>query len=151
MNYIAIHNTESDLKHYGVLGMKWGVRKARNKAYKKERKRLYSKYTSATKSLDKKISNAKRAKKMKPHLAYKYDAIKNKALYNYHRDLVAKMGKKDYNKYAEMAQKQKTKVLVTNLLVGPIGLIPMTAAAVANPSSMPALNARDVRSAKNRR
>lgn len=151
MKYIAINNSESDLKHYGVLGMKWGVRKARNKAYKAERKRLHSKYTSATKSLDKKISNAKRAKKMKPELAYKYDAIKNKALYNYHRDLVAKMGKKDYDKYAYMAQKTKTKTQVALLLTGPIGAIPMSVAAVANPSSMPTLNARDVTSAKNRR
>lgn len=149
MEYIAINKSESDLNHYGVLGMKWGVRKARNEAYKKERKRLYNKYTSATKSLDKKISNAKRAKKMKPHLAYKYDAIKNKALYNYHRDLVAKMGKKDYNKYAEMAQKAKTKMMVTNLLVGPIGNIPVTIASIADPSKIPALNYRDKKSMRN--
>lgn len=43
MNYYGyIFKRESDLTHYGVLGMKWGVRKNPQKAYTKANKKLHS-------------------------------------------------------------------------------------------------------------
>ena len=51
------YNYSDELRHYGVLGMKWGVRRARKKG------KTYSYKSSITKSYEKKAAKAKQAGK----------------------------------------------------------------------------------------
>lgn len=65
-------DNESELKHYGVLGMKWGVRKDPKKAYEKAKKKmakLDDKATKATRKADNSyysfFTSKRRAKKLR--------------------------------------------------------------------------------------
>ena len=77
------YNYTNELCHYGVLGMKWGVRKGRSTSSKSTRKRKTSNYhddykkahsgkynKSAVKNMTNKIGNSKRVKELKANYEF---------------------------------------------------------------------------------
>lgn len=67
----------SELKHYGILGMKWGVRKNPDKAYSKasnKLRKLDAKITKKNTTTAKKLDKYEKAQYKADNAAYKADA-----------------------------------------------------------------------------
>ena len=69
--YYAVQRSGASLQHYGVKGMKWGVRKAIEKGGAKGERKLEKQYAKAAKKLAKLTENANI--KRQNELANKYD------------------------------------------------------------------------------
>ena len=69
--YYAVERTGSSLQHYGVKGMKWGVRKAIEKSGVKGERKLNRQYAKAQKKLAKLTENADA--KRQSELSKRYD------------------------------------------------------------------------------
>lgn len=104
MSYYAVHRSNSDdeLMHYGVLGMKWGIRKARKQGVDYAYKSHGQKRTE--KKLEKQINKNANTSKIR-NTQSKLDHLKR-------RD-------ENRQKYAESTSVGKT--VVKGLLMGPFG------------------------------
>lgn len=106
MNYYGyIFKRESDLTHYGVLGMKWGVRKNPQKAYVKANKKLHS-------LRGKSVALNLKAQKKKARV---YRSWSDPETYSrrLHRIALMEVKSEKYAKRAERWSKQMDKVFAT--------------------------------------
>ena len=148
MSTYIIHNGE--LCHYGVPGMKWGIRKARQEAkanYKAAKKKALSKYYNTTEKIDEKYelkdftkggkgySKADKAAMDKADAKYKSDISKAKTEYKSakaaatkkHHDVWDKAETRALRNYYDRdsraihAAHHKGKTIASGLLRGAIG------------------------------
>lgn len=87
-------NKQDELKHYGVLGMKWGVRKSRNRS-------------KLTRSLQNSVKQSKR--------------LENKKLYNYSKKMYDASAKQDRKTYSRVSSLTRGEAVVQSLLFGSTG------------------------------
>ncbi len=99
--------TENELYHYGVLGMKWGVRRARSKGTSYTYKsRAQKKYDSKVNKMEERKSNGKHINERK------YKVAKSKQQMYKNRD-------KNRQDYAEMTTVGRS--FVKTVMMGPVG------------------------------
>lgn len=108
MNY---YENKDELMHYGVMGMKWGIRRARRKEakanYKRATDKAFSKYEKEINSIEKNykrgqnLSKKDQAREAKAEADYQKAASKAKAEY--------KKAKSDHSKDTAIANKLYSK------------------------------------------
>lgn len=115
-----------ELRHYGVMGMKWGIRRARRndakQAYRKSENSAFKKYERDIAKLEssykrgQKLSEADMAKELKIEKTYHDSVAKAKATY--------KQAKKDTSRDADIAnrlysrQDKKANKAIANMSTG---------------------------------
>jgi hypothetical protein len=128
-----------ELRHYGVLGMKWGIRRARRKdaknAYKKATDRAYDKYEKTILKIEKpykkgqNLSDKDIERESRAESEYNAAVAKAKAAYKQNRKSKANdtaianrlYSKQDKNANKAVAQMSMGKALAQSFLLGSYG------------------------------
>lgn len=111
-NYVAVvrRNSDEDLEHYGVLGMKWGVRRARrqlqNASTRAERDKAVSKLNTHREKGSAEIAK-RQAKAVKLHDTFDQKVIKQEAKAAKLSSKAAKLEKKAMKRFTSASKAQK--------------------------------------------